>query len=37
MKKFKGRVIAGGVLQGEAVVSANGVNTLATFQKRPCL
>ena len=33
MKKFKGRVIVGGVLQGEAIVSTQGVNTLATFQK----
>ena len=33
MKKFKGRVIAGGKLTGEAVVSRQGVNTLATFQK----
>ncbi len=30
---FKGRVIAGGELVGEAVVSHAGVNTLATFQK----
>lgn len=33
MKRFKGRVIAGGNWQGEAVVSYAGVNTLATFQK----
>lgn len=33
MKKFQGRVIAGGELTGEAVVSRQGVNTLATFQK----
>ena len=33
MKKFKGRVIVGGALQGEAIVSTQGVNTLATFQK----
>ena len=33
MKKFKGRVVAGGALVGEAVVSTQGVNTLATFQK----
>lgn len=33
MKQFKGRVIAGGNWQGEAVVSRQGVNTLATFQK----
>ena len=32
-KEFKGRVIAGGDLIGEAIVSRNGVNTLATFQK----
>jgi len=30
--KFKGRVIAGGDLVGEAVVSKQGLNTLATFQ-----
>lgn len=33
MKTFKGRVIAGGTWSGEAVVSRQGVNTLATFQK----
>lgn len=33
MKEFKGRVIAGGNWSGEAVVSRQGVNTLATFQK----
>ena len=33
MKKFQGRVVAGGKLTGEAVVSRQGVNTLATFQK----
>lgn len=32
-KTFKGRVIAGGNLVGEAIVSHQGVNTLATFQK----
>ena len=32
-KTFKGRVIAGGNLTAEAVVSHNGLNTLATFQK----
>lgn len=32
-KVFKGRVIGGGNLIGEAVVSTQGVNTLATFQK----
>ena len=33
MKSFKGRVIAGGNFKGEAVVSRQGLNTLATFQK----
>lgn len=33
MKSFKGRVIAGGTFTGDAVVSRQGVNTLATFQK----
>ena len=33
MKEFKGRVINGGDYKGEAVVSRQGVNTLATFQK----
>ena len=33
MKQFKGRVLAGGSWKGEAVVSRQGVNTLATFQK----
>lgn len=32
-KTFTGRVIAGGNWTGEAVVSRQGVNTLATFQK----
>lgn len=32
-KEFKGRVIGGGSFSGEAVVSHQGVNTLATFQK----
>lgn len=32
MKEFKGRVINGGSYKGEAVVSRQGVNTLATFQ-----
>lgn len=32
MKTFKGRVLAGGTFKGEAVVSHNGVNSLATFQ-----
>lgn len=31
MKEFKGRVINGGYFKGEAVVSHQGVNTLATF------
>ncbi len=31
-KVFKGRVIGGGELTGEAIVSKQGVNTLATFQ-----
>ncbi len=33
MKVFKGRVINPGYYKGEAVVSHQGVNTLATFQK----
>ncbi len=33
MKTFKGRVIAPGTFKGQAVVSRQGVNTLATFQK----
>lgn len=33
MKTFKGRVLAKGNWTGEAVVSHQGVNTLATFQK----
>lgn len=33
MKEFKGRVINGGHYKGEAIVSHQGVNTLATFQK----
>ncbi len=33
MKEFKGRVINPGYYKGEAVVSRQGVNTLATFQK----
>ena len=37
-KVFKGRpVIAGKINKGEAVVSHNGVNTLATFQKTALL
>jgi predicted aconitase with swiveling domain len=33
MKTFKGRVLAKGNWEGEAGVSRQGVNTLATFQK----
>lgn len=33
MKQFKGRVLASGTYKGKAVVSHQGVNTLATFQK----
>lgn len=32
MKEFKGRVIAGGEKELEAIVSHGGLNTLATFQ-----
>ncbi len=32
MKTFTGRVLAKGNFQGEAIVSRQGVNTLATFQ-----
>lgn len=32
MRTFKGRVINSGYFKGEAVVSHQGVNTLATFQ-----
>ena len=32
MKSFKGNVVAGGTFKGEAIVSHNGVNSLATFQ-----
>ncbi|MBQ0096348.1 MAG: DUF126 domain-containing protein [Bacteroidales bacterium] len=32
MKEFKGRVLNGGYFKGEAVVSHQGVNTLASFQ-----
>lgn len=32
MREFKGRVLAAGNWEGEAVVSHQGVNTLATFQ-----
>ena len=33
MKEFKGRVITGGTWKGEAAVSTQGFNTLASFQK----
>ena len=33
MKSFKGRVLFGGNWKGEAVVSHQGMNTLASFQK----
>ncbi|MBE6632545.1 MAG: DUF126 domain-containing protein [Ruminococcaceae bacterium] len=33
MKEFKGRVIAGGSVSAEALVSHGGLNTLASFQK----
>lgn len=33
MREFKGRVIAGGTVTAEAVVSHGGLNTLASFQK----
>ena len=33
MKEFKGRVIAGGTVMAEALVSHGGLNTLASFQK----
>ena len=33
MKEYKGRVIAGGSYKGEAAVSHQGFNTLASFQK----
>lgn len=33
MKQFKGRVIAPGEVKAEAVVSHEGLNTLASFQK----
>ena len=33
MREFKGRVIAGGTVSAEAVVSREGLNTLASFQK----
>ena len=33
MKEFKGRVLFGGNFKGEAVVTHEGFNTLASFQK----
>ena len=33
MKSYKGRVVAGGTFKGEAAVSHQGFNTLASFQK----
>jgi len=33
MKEFKGRIITPGTIQAEALVSHNGLNTLASFQK----
>lgn len=33
MREFKGRIIAGGTVTAEAVVSHGGLNTLASFQK----
>ena len=33
MKEFKGRIVAAGTVTAEAVVSHNGLNTLASFQK----
>lgn len=33
MREFKGRVIAAGTFEGEAIVSHQGFNTLATMQK----
>jgi len=33
MKEFKGRVITPGTIQAEALVSHQGLNTLASFQK----
>lgn len=37
MKKFKGRVIFANLFEGEAVVSKQGFNTLASFQKSALL
>ena len=33
MKEFKGRIVAPGTVTAEALVSHNGLNTLASFQK----
>lgn len=33
MKEFKGRVLAGGYFKGEAAITHQGFNTLASFQK----
>lgn len=33
MKEFKGRIITPGTIQAQALVSHNGLNTLASFQK----
>lgn len=33
MRKFQGRVVAGGTAKAQALVSHGGLNTLATFQK----
>lgn len=33
MKEFKGRVVSGGTITAEALVSHEGLNTLASFQK----
>ena len=33
MKEFKGRVVSKGFVEAKALVSHNGLNTLASFQK----
>ncbi len=33
MKQFKGRIVAKGIVTAKALVSHNGLNTLASFQK----
>ena len=33
MKEFKGRVVSKGIVEAKALVSHNGLNTLASFQK----